>query len=225
MKNHPFLQLKSGLPWFALGFLLTTVFAFTRFNNAPTCVISLDKMNVFYIGVDNPISVLVSGAPQENVLLKVHSGSAFLKKTDDIHYNVRVTTPGETRLTVSCDSAEQTFLYRVKRIPDPVSMLGGKHKSKRLRNGEFRAQTGLLIVLENFDYDLTCAIAGFSIVRVPRKGDPVELQNTGPLFNAAVQKLVEQAAPGDTYFFDDIRVKCPGDEAARTINSLTFFID
>ena len=226
MKNHPLIPSKSGMLWFALGFVLTTAFALSRFDNTPACVISLDKMNVFYIGVDNPISVLVSGAPQENVRLIANSGSgARLEKKDDIHYNVRVSTPGETSLTVSCDGAEQTFKYRVKRIPDPTPMLGGKHKSKHMGNGEFKAQTGLAIVLENCDYDTDCEIVGFTVVRLPRKDDTVELENFGGRFNPAVQKLISQAAPGDRYFFDDIKVKCPGDEASRNINSLDFYID
>ena len=225
MKSHPPLPSKSALLWFALGFVLTTAFALARFDNTPACVISLDKMNVFYIGVDNPISVLVSGAPQESVRLTVQSGSATLEKKDDIHYNVRVSTPGETRLTLSCDGAEQTFYYRVKRIPDPTPLLGGKHKSKHIGNGEFKAQTGLAIILEYFDYDLSCDITGFMVVRMPRKDDPVTLENSGSRFNPDVQKLIEQAAPGDRYFFDNIKVKYPGDMASRNLESLVFNID
>src|SRR3546814_6963321 len=35
--------------------------------SAPTAVVSADKMNVMYIGVDNPISVSVPGIPRESI--------------------------------------------------------------------------------------------------------------------------------------------------------------
>jgi hypothetical protein len=92
-------------------------------------------------------------------------------------------------------------------------------------NGEFKAQTGIAIVMENFDYDTGCEIVGFETTYLPRKNDVVTIENSGGRFNPAVQKLISQAAPGDAYFFDDIKVKCPGDEASRNINSLEFKIE
>ena len=41
----------------------------------PTAVVSPDKMNVFYIGVDNPVSVSVPGIPSRDIRVNISGGS------------------------------------------------------------------------------------------------------------------------------------------------------
>lgn len=217
----------SGLSWFLAGFILTGVVAFARYEPTPACAIMLDQMNIFYIGADNPVTVLVTGVPQEEIQLSASgSGGVTLEKKDDMHYNVRATTPGEARITVAWkDEVSQTFQYRVKRIPDPEARLGGTYKSGHIPNGTFRVQKGLSIVLENFDFDLTCNLIDFEVVRAPRKGDPIVLKNAGVRFSQEVQQLIQLARPGDRYYFNSIKTKCPGDMANREIGSLEFVIE
>ena len=85
--------------------------------------IAVDKMNVLYIGVDNPITVAVPGVPSDQLLVHIDQGSISGSKGK---YTIRVTTPGETTikvLTVRDDRkvllSSQTF--RVKTIPDPAN--------------------------------------------------------------------------------------------------------
>lgn len=216
----------SGLAWFAAGFLFTGAVAFARYEPAPACAISLDKMNVFYIGVDNPITVLVTGVAQEEIQLDIQGSGAALEKKDDMHYNVRVTTPGDARITVSWKGeAMQRYRYNVRRIPDPVLRLGGKHKSGQISSSTFKAQTGLSILLENFDYDLTCNLVGYDVVRAPRNGDPKALTNKGLRFSQEVLQLVQRAMPGDVYYFNKARAGCPGDLASRELGDLEFVIE
>lgn len=51
-----------------------------------------------------------------------------------------------------------------------------------------------------------------------------EVTNNGSRFDPAVQPVIDAALPGDTYIFDEIKVRCPGDAAARALESLTFVI-
>ena len=44
-------------------------------------------------------------------------------------------------------------------------------------------------------------------------------------FGSAAQRLVDMASPGDIYYFENIKARCPGDPAARKINSLVFKIN
>ncbi|MEY3243640.1 MAG: hypothetical protein RIR11_5079 [Bacteroidota bacterium] len=188
--------------------------------------ISLDKMNVFYIGVDNPISVSAAGVSSNEV--KVTGSGAGITVSSaggGGKFTVKVATPGEATLTVSGGGASQTFKYRVKRIPDPTPLLGAKHRSKAMGNGEFKAQSGIAAVLENFDFDVRCEVAGFEATYLKKRQDPSpEIANAGARFNEKVQSMVNQAGPGDQYFFDNVKAKCPGDTGPRNLGALSFKI-
>ncbi|MBV6439317.1 MAG: hypothetical protein EPGJADBJ_00956 [Saprospiraceae bacterium] len=185
--------------------------------------VQLDKMNVFYIGVENPISVSAAGVSSND--LKVSGNLVNLSNKGGGHYIVTANTPtNDASITVAAPGVSQTFKYRVKRIPDPVPMLGAKHKSKQMGNGEFKAQSFVDGVLESFDFDARCEVVGYEFTYLPKRQDPIGRQNGGKRFNSEVAELVNKAKPGDTYFFDDIKCKCPGDAAARNIGGLAFKI-
>lgn len=185
--------------------------------------VQLDKMNVFYIGVENPISVSAAGVSSND--LKVSGNLVNLSNKGGGHYIVTANTPtNDASITVAAPGVSQTFKYRVKRIPDPVPMLGAKHKSKQMGNGEFKAQSFVDGVLESFDFDARCEVVGYEFTYLPKRQDPIGRQNGGKRFNGEVAELVNKAKPGDTYFFDDIKCKCPGDAAARNIGGLAFKI-
>ncbi|MBL7782977.1 MAG: gliding motility protein GldM [Saprospiraceae bacterium] len=183
--------------------------------------VSLDKMNVFYIGVDNPISVSAAGVSSNDV--RVSATGVTVNSQGGGKFIVRATTPGEASLTVSGGGASQTFKYRVKRIPDPAPRLG-KYKGGQLGNGEFKAQGGISAVLENFDFDAKCDMVGFEFTYYPKRQDPIVVSNNGARWSGQAQDMVNKAKPGDAYFFDDIKCKCPGDVAARNIGSIAIKI-
>lgn len=59
---------------------------------------------------------------------------------------------------------------------------------------------------------------------VARRQDPEVVTNPGGGFGGQVAGLIAKAKPGDTYVFDNIKARCPGDAAGRTINSISFNI-
>lgn len=184
--------------------------------------VALTKMNVFYIGVDNPVAVSAAGVSSND--LKVSGTGITINKESGANYNVRANTPGDATITVSAPGVSQTFNYKVKRIPDPTPLLGARHKSKQMPNGEFKAQGGIAAVLENFDFDAKCDVVGFKVGMLKKRQDPVEKSNNGARWGADVADIIQKAAPGDTYFFDEIKARCPGDVAARELGSLVFKI-
>jgi len=94
-----------------------------------------------------------------------------------------------------------------------------------MSSGEFKAQRGLFAVLENFDFDAKCEILGYQLVRVPRRQDPQMEANKGGPYNGGPKGLVDQAKAGDTFYFENVKAKCPGDSAGRDINQLVFKIN
>lgn len=186
--------------------------------------VAADKMNVFYIGVDNPVTVSAAGVPSHTLKVSGSGGGIKLKETGKGKYMATVTKRGEATITVSGEGLKASgFPFRVKKIPDPVARLG-KSSGGAMGNGEFKAQGGVLAILDGFDFDARCGIQGFTLVYVPKRKDPVESVNGGARYNAKSKRLVKNAKPGDIYYFDKVKAKCPGDKAGRPINSMVFKI-
>lgn len=190
-----------------------------------SCSVQLDKMNVFYIGVDNPISVSAAGISTNDLKVAASGAGIVLTKDGSSHYNVKVSSPGEAVITLSGGGLPPTkFTYKVKRIPDPVPLLGAQRFDSAIPNGTFKAQGGVAAVLENFDFDAKCEVAGFTVAYQKKRADVVEKTNAGARFGADVGDMIRRAEPGDVYYFLDIRAKCPGDIAARKLGDMVFKI-
>ena len=184
--------------------------------------VSAEKMNVFYIGVDNPVAVSAAGISSNELNVSISGGGGSMRGSGS-NYIVTVTTPGEARVNVSGGGMRDSKVFRVKRIPDPVARLS-KSSGGSMGNGEFKAQGGVGAFLDNFDFNANCAIQGFNLTYVASRQDPVTVVNAGPRYNDASNRLVQRAKPGDIYYFDDVKARCPGDNVGRPINSMVFSI-
>lgn len=190
--------------------------------------VSASKMNVFYIGVDNPVEVSAAGVSSSQVKVNMAgAGGGKIKKNGDGTYTVNVTKPtkaGEfAKVSVSAPGLNDSKNFRVKRIPDPVAQISGS-KGGSMNSGKFKAQLGVAAILENFDFDARCNIKGYRVVRVAKRQDPEFSPNAGTKYNAKTQAVIGKAKAGDTYFFENVKCKCPGDIADRELNTLVFNI-
>ena len=190
--------------------------------------VSATKMNVFYIGVDNPVEISAAGVPSAQVNVAMSgSGGGSISRNGDGSFNVKVTTPTSigqfARIDVRAPGLSASKDFRVKRIPDPVARLSTK-AGGGMSTGEFKAQPGVGAFLDNFDFDAKCAIEGFQLVRVAKRADPEFATNKGGRFLDESQRLVDKATAGDRFFFENVRARCSGDPAAREINSMVFTI-
>jgi len=187
-----------------------------------SATVAADKMNVFYVGVDNPISVSVAGVPSGQVQVSVDG--AQITKQRNGHYVVKPNRPGRAKIRISGGGLEPVVKeYRVKRIPDPIVLLGNK-TGGQMKASEFRVHPGIRPHLKDFDFDARCRIVGFEMARVRRGEDARVESNQGGAYRGQVKRLVEKAKANDTYYFDKIKVKCPGDEAGRLLNGMIFNI-
>jgi len=90
-------------------------------------------------------------------------------------------------------------------------------------SGEFKAQAGVHVILENFEFDATCQVVSFELYYLAN-GQAISTRNRGARFDSDCRQLIRRAKPGDFYFVDNIKVKCPGDMGARRVNSMGFLI-
>ena len=103
-----------------------------------SCNVAAEKMNVFYMGVDNPVAVSAAGVSSNALTVSATGGGINLTKVSGGKYNATVSQQGEATISVSGGGLTATnFKFRVKRIPDPVAKLGNK-KGGGIGNGELK---------------------------------------------------------------------------------------
>ncbi len=192
-----------------------------------SATISASKMNVFYIGVDNPVEVSVAGVPSNKVQVNMTGGGGKIKKNGDGTFTVNVNKPtakGQfAKVNISASGFTASKDFRVKRIPDPIPKLS-KSRGGAMSSGEFKVQGGVIPALEGFDFDAKCKIDGFQVVRVPRRADAEIAINPGGRYTGDAKRIVSKATAGDRFFFEKIKCKCPGDIASRDLGTMSFTI-
>lgn len=187
----------------------------------PGVSVSADKMNVFYIGVPNPVSVSAAGIPAENLVVSMSGGSININKKDG-KGTVNVTTQGEATITVSAKIGSATknlgsMKFRVKRIPDPVATVLGK-KEGSLSKGELKAAGMVLAKLEGFDFEAKATVKSFTFSTVV-KGDFKEFNVNGGNFTPEVLSAIDQAK--GKVLFENVKASMP-DGTVRTLPTVVF---
>ncbi len=188
--------------------------------------VSAAKMNVLYKGVDNPIEVSAAGVSSNQINVSFEGPGSIRRNSDgtytlNLENSARPGTNGTVVVSAAGNSARKVF--RIKAIPDPIPRIGGIREN-RVGNGEFKAQLGIAAVLENFDFDAKCDIAGYTVTRVARGEDLVEAPNPGSRFSGEGLRIKDMAKPGNSYIFTNIRCKCPGDEVNRKLSDIYVLI-
>ena len=184
--------------------------------------VSADKMNVFYIGVPNPLTVSAAGVSSNDV--RVNFSGPIKGTGSGSKWVVNPTGQGDATITVTAKGQTLgSFPFRVKRIPDPQARLGSSTGGK-IASGTFKAQQGVAAILDNFDFDARCNIISYDLIYAPKRDDAVLSTNNGAAYSAKSKGFVNRARPGDSYFFQDVKAKCPGDQVGRKINTMVFTI-
>jgi len=191
----------------------------------PNLVVSPTKMNVFYVGVENPVSVSIAGIPGDKIFPSITNG--VIRKQRDGEYIVLPKRPGNSLITVTAEIEGSrknmgVASFRVKGLPDPVVKVAGK-KGGRIRRNVLAAQAGVFADMENFDFDLEFKIIEFTISTTDRGGYYISESTKGNLFTKGQQDLMKDLRPGSRLNVEDVKAIGP-DGSVRNLASIVFEI-
>lgn len=93
-----------------------------------------------------------------------------------------------------------------------------------MQAAEFKIYNSLAAVLKDFDFNAKCSVQSFTLHYIPKREDAIELKSQGSFFSSRVRGAVQAAKRGDQYAFTNVKARCPGDIAARSVNGLVFQI-
>lgn len=189
----------------------------------PSAIVSPDKMNVFYVGVPNPVSISAPGIPKEKLKVSMTGGNI---SGSNGKYVVTVSTPGgSAKVTVAADMNGRvqnigTSDFRVKRIPDPKAKFAGKTGGS-MSAVAIKSQDALFAILDNFDFDAKFTVTRFNLIISKPRADAVVLQSTSNTFNASMKAAIAGVTPGTRVIFDNIVAVGP-DGSPRQLDGIVF---
>src|SRR5436190_3882899 len=187
--------------------------------------IALDKMNVLYIGVDNPVTVAASGAGDDRVAFSITGGGGSYTKTGGGKYIVRVNSvTDDCWITASVDGkVAGKNQFRVRTIPRPVATVGGFESGDNVNAGAFKAQAGVGAYIKDFPFDLKYSVVSFTLTADNAEGDIDEAPCTGNIWSPKALQVIKNLKPGRLVTIDNIR--CVGEDGRnQKLPSLVYYI-
>ncbi len=188
--------------------------------------IALDKMNVLYIGVDNPVSIAASGGGDDKVNASITGGGGSLTRVGNGKYVARVTSvTDDCRITVSVDGkVAGASQFRVRTIPRAQAYVGGYESGANVPAGAFKAQQGVGAGIKDFPFELQYTVTAFSFSVDTDDGDVVTATCQGNVFNNVARNYINaHIKAGKTVTIDGIKVQGP-DGRTTTAPSLVYYI-
>lgn len=173
-------------------------------------IVSADKMNVVYRGIDNPITVSMPGVPENNISAS-SPGHTFRKKSGSTY----ILKPGpgkelgiKVNGTIEGETFSSTTNFRIKSLPRPTPTIRGQVAQggaiKLPRKAVEISPVGA--IFEDFDFDISPVVKRFTM-SVPGQASVVV---NGDRLNAQAKKTLNLAKTGDIIQFFDIRADVPG---------------
>lgn len=189
-------------------------------------VVALEKMNVLYVGIDNPVQIAISGVPSDKMIVSAQGG---LISGERGHYNIKVTNGMDCILNISylndsgdtIKTGEQHF--RILKIPYPTIVVG-----QRLYDHSFTSRDELiknpnLDVEHHMPFDFPYRILSFSL-RVNKGPQPEIYKAMGSSLTKEMTSAITNLSNGSKLYFEDIKVLSP-DGAVRIVDPVELLIN
>ena len=177
-----------------------------------SAVISADKMNVVYRGVDNPMTISIPGVGS------VTANAPGLRPAGGAgQYVMNVTTLQAREVTINVsgklpggETVSDSKTFRVKDIPTPVGTVRGESGTVRMQRGNLEIST-IGANLPDFDFELGLRVTGFKF-KVP--GQPT-IQVRGQQLDAAAKNALKRAGRGEAVQIFDIEAQLAGNTSYK----------
>jgi gliding motility-associated protein GldM len=173
--------------------------------------IALDKMNVLYIGVDNPITIAASGGGDDKIRAEIVGGGGqlirqgagkFIGRVSQITDNCMINVYVDNKLVGASE-------FRVQALPEAQAYVGGRQSGEQVTAGEFRSQAGVGAGIKNFPFDLKYNVVSFTFT-CDTDDDIVTIPVQGPAFQGPVRTAItQQVKAGRMVTIEEIKVKGP----------------
>ncbi|MFM7023546.1 MAG: gliding motility protein GldM [Flavobacteriales bacterium] len=184
----------------------------------PSAVVSVDKMNVMYLGPENPISISVPGIASDKIQPQIDNGT--LMRTGDGKFMAKPSRLGLAKITVYAEVNGQKvnlgqMEFRVKSLPTPRAFYFDKSGKQSYTLIEFKKKIAVskgqkieVLYDPSFVFNLPCYVNGFEMTIIDRTGNGKgTIKCPKGEFDSKVMAALNTVGKGDKIFFEGIKAK------------------
>jgi gliding motility-associated protein GldM len=188
---------------------------FTAF--APSAAISADALAVFYVGLENPVSISVGGIDPSNYLVRIvnEQGGPTTAKIigSKGRYQVSIDKRSDAKVKIQVavklsDGRVKNMgekVFKVNRVPDPRFRCGGVEFKGSVNVNALKYQQAATAVLDGFVYEgVKFRVTGYKFMAVGRRTNGPKFAKSGSADLGPVKAILDQLGPGDLMTFTDI---------------------
>lgn len=188
---------------------------------APSGVsVSADKMNVLYIGVENPLTI-TAGVGSEKVNASFNAGT--ISRVRGSSWVAVPKTPGEHNINVNVDGKVTPIKFRVKHLPPPTAFIGGK-QGGTVPSADFKVQGGVVARLLDSEFEVAYRVISYDVGALGGNYQTYQTsKNNGNRWSGDAGRIIENATPGTRIFIDNINVVGP-DGRTQVLPALNFLL-
>ena len=183
-------------------------------------------MNVFYIGVDNPVSISVPGIADANLKPSISTGT-LTRDPEGKDWIVKV-PQGQPKAIISVEALYQgetvpmgSKEFRVRRVPDPRAEIAGQVEGPIDKN-TLLAAGAIIPVMKDFEFDLYFEVKSFRLTTIIG-GDGISKRANNNRLSDEMISMIRSARSGQKFFFENITAEGP-DKTPRSLNPITLEI-
>jgi gliding motility-associated protein GldM len=187
----------------------------------PSLVVSATKMNVFYLGVPNPVEISIPGVPSDRIVASSNNGRI---SPSGGAYVVNPTREGSCQISVSVreDGAVRprgSKPFRVRKVPNPDATLAGFRSGASLSKSQILAELGPKATMPDwFEFDLEFNVTSFSVATYIQ-GFYQEIATTSGTFSSQQRDVLRNLNPGAKLYLNDVTAVGP-DGSARNLGTI-----
>jgi gliding motility-associated protein GldM len=201
------------------------IYKYFKYNNEyivanSAVAVSADKMNVMYIGVDNPISVSAAGVAPTDLVVNVKGCGASLVNSGNGKYIAKLTGTGICTVTVmqktetGMKQQGAPQIFRVKSFPNPPLRVGGKTTFGTLDMDQSNASIIAAIGVDNsgFDFNAPFKIKSFTMSAYTGGKLSQDYKCIGSSLSPEALQELKRLKRGSKIYFENIKVEAPAKE-------------
>lgn len=183
----------------------------------PVVAVSPDNMNVFYAGVDNPVSISAAGVAPTALKVNIQGCGGEIKDNTNGKYTVTAKTEGTCSVTVyrknnqSYEQQGAPRIFRVKKIPSPPLRLNGKTVigNLDLKAVDAKALRVLDVDRTGFLFNAPFQVTGFTLSMGGPGMTYQSIPCTGNQLSERAVAALARIRAGAKLYFEDVKVMAP----------------
>jgi gliding motility-associated protein GldM len=181
--------------------------------------VSAEKMNVFYIGVENPVNVSAAGVAPTDLVTVISGCGGTLSNNGNGKYIAKATSVGTCVVTVmqktpiGMKQQGPPMVFRVKKFPNPPLRVNGKSTFGNLEMALSDVKTLNTLGTDNagFDFKANFVITKFKLA-IYGGGKADEYNCNGNALSTDAKQALTRVKKGYKIYIEDIKVQAPDGE-------------